>query len=84
MNGDHVSSNLAPIWYHDVWETPRLFLADLNQDNFSELYLNSEVNLLTFTHVHASDPDSVVNIQPYGLSATPLSVRVQFGLTGRH
>ena len=75
MNGDHVSSNLAPIWYRDVWETPRLFLADLNQDNFSELYLNSKVNLLTFAHVHASDPDSVVNIQPYGLSATPLSAR---------
>ena len=75
MAGDHVSSDLTPIWYHEVWETPRLFLADLNQDKFSELYLNSEVNLLTFTHVHARDPDSVVDIQPYGLSATPLSAR---------
>ena len=75
MNGDHVSSNLTPIWHHEVWETPRVFLADLNQDNFSELYLNNEVNLLTFTHVHASDPNSVANIQPYGLSATPLSAR---------
>ena len=75
LNGDHVSSNLAPVWYHDAWETPRLFLADLNQDNFSELYLNSDINLLTFTHVHASNPNSVVNIQPYGLSATPLSAR---------
>ena len=75
MDEDHVSSGLAPIWYHEVWETPRLFLADLNRDNFSELYLNSEVNLLTFTHVHARDPNSVVNIQPYGLSATPLSAR---------
>ena len=75
MDGNHVSSKLVPIWYHEVWETPRLFLTDLNQDNFSELYLNSEVNLLTFTHVHARDPNSVVNIQPYGLSATPLSAR---------
>ena len=75
MNGDHVSSNLAPIWHHEAWETPRLFLADLNQDNFSELYFNNAENLLTFTHVHASDPNSVVNIQPYGLSATPLSAR---------
>ena len=75
LDGNHGSSVLAPIWHHEVWETPRLFQADLDQDNFSELYLNSEVNLLTFTHVHASDPNSVVNIQPYELSATPLSAR---------
>ncbi len=75
MNGDYVSSNLAPIWHHEAWETPRLFLTDLNQDNFSELYFNNAENLLTFTHVHASDPNNVVNIQPYGLSATPLSAR---------
>ena len=72
---DHLSSNLTPIWHHEAWETPRLFLVDLNQDNFSELYLNNEINLVTFTHVHASDPNSVVNIQPYELSATPLSAR---------
>ena len=75
MNGDYVSSNLAPIWHHEAWETPRLFLTDLNQDNFSELYFNNAENLLTFTHVHASDPNNVVNIQPYRLSATPLSAR---------
>ena len=72
---DRLSSNLTPIWHHEAWETPRLFLVDLNQDNFSELYLNNEINLVTFTHVHASDPNSVVNIQPYELSATPLSAR---------
>lgn len=74
-NGDQHPSNLVPIWHHETWETPRLFQADLNQDNFSELYLNNEENLLIFTHVYASDPNSVVNIQPYGLSATPLSAR---------
>ena len=72
---DSTSSNFVPIWHHDAWETPRLLLADLNKDNFSELYLNSEDNLLTFTHIYASDPNSVVNIQPYELSATPLSAR---------
>ena len=75
LNGAHAPSNLVPIWHHETWETPRLFLADLNQDNFSELYLNNEENLLTFAHVRASNPNSVVNIQPYELSATPLSVR---------
>ena len=75
LNEDQAPSNFVPIWHHEVWETPRLFLADLNRDNFNELYLNNEENLLTFTPVHASDPNSVVNIQPYGLSATPLSVR---------
>ena len=75
LNGDHAPSNFVPIWHHETGETPRLFLADLNQDNFSELYFNSEENLLIFAHVHASNPNSVVDIQPYGLSATPLSVR---------
>ncbi len=74
-SGNRASSNFVPIWYHEAWETPRLILADLNQDKFSELYFNSEENLLTFMHVHASDPNSVVNIQPYELSATPLSAR---------
>ena len=72
---DHPASTFVPIWHREVGETPRLFLADLNRDTFGELYLNSEENLLIFTHVHARDPNSVVNIQPYGLSATPLSVR---------
>ncbi|MYE88758.1 S8 family serine peptidase [Candidatus Poribacteria bacterium] len=75
MEEDRLSSKLTPVWHHEVGETPRLFLVDLNQDNFSELYLNSDANLLTFTHVRASDPNSVVNIQPYELSATPLSAR---------
>ena len=75
LNGDQVPSSFVPIWHHEIWETPRLFLADLNRDNFNELYLNNTENLLTFAHVHASNPNSVVNIQPYGLSATPLSVR---------
>ena len=75
LNGDRSPLSFVPIWHHEVWDTPRLFLADLNQDNFSELYVNSEENLLIFTHVYASDPNSVVNIRPYGLSATPLSVR---------
>lgn len=74
-NGDRASSNFVPIWYHEAWETPRLILTDLNRDNFSELYFNSRENLLTFTHIHASDPNSIVNIQPYELSATPLSAR---------
>lgn len=68
------ASNFVPVWHHEAWETPRLFLADLNSDNFSEFYFNNADNLLIFTHLHASQPDSVVNIQPYGLSATPLSV----------
>ncbi len=72
---DGTSPDFVPIWHREAWETPRLLLDDLNKDNFSELYLNSEENLLTFTHIHASDPNSVVNIQPYELSATPLSAR---------
>ena len=75
LNGTQTSSNFVPVWHHETWETPRLFLADLNRDNFSEFYFNNEENLLIFTHVHASNPNSVVNVQPYGVSATPLSAR---------
>ena len=75
LNGTQTSSNFVPIWHHEAWETPRLFLADLNRDTFSELYFNNEENLLIFAHVYASNPNSVVNIQPYGVSATPFSTR---------
>ncbi len=75
LNGTQTSSHFVPVWHHETWETPRLFLTDLNRDNFSEFYFNNEENLLIFTHVHASNPNSVVNIQPYGISATPLSAR---------
>ena len=75
LNGTQTSSNFVPIWHHEAWETPRLFLADLNRDTFSELYFNNEENLLIFAHVYASNPNSVVNIQPYGVSATPFSAR---------
>ena len=75
LNGTPTPSNFVPIWHHETWETPRLVLADLNQDNFSELYFNNEESLLVFAHVHAGNPNSVVNIQPYELSATPLSAR---------
>ncbi len=75
LNGGLAPSDFVPIWHHDVWETPRLLLADLNRDNFNELYCNTEEDLLIFTHIHASNPNSVVNVQPYGVSATPLSAR---------
>ena len=75
LNGTQTSSRFVPVWHHETWETPRLFLTDLNRDNFSEFYFNNEENLLIFTHVHASNPNSVVNVQPYGVSATPLSAR---------
>ena len=75
LNGTQTSSHFVPVWHHETWETPRLFLTDLNRDSFSEFYFNDQENLLIFTHVHASNPNSVVNIQPYGISATPLSAR---------
>ena len=73
LNGTQTSSHFVPVWHRETWETPRLFLTDLNRDSFSEFYFNNQENLLIFTHVHASNPNSVVNIQPYGISATPLS-----------
>ena len=67
---------LTPIWYHGAGETPGLFLADLNRNGFNELYFNNQENLLIFEHVHAGNPNAAVSVQPWGLSANPLTVRV--------
>ena len=75
LDGVQPRSNFVPIWHHEAWETPRLFLNDLNQDGFNELYFNNQENLLTFEHTLARNPNSVASIQPYGLSANPINVR---------
>ena len=67
---------LTPTWHHPAGETPGLFLADLNRNGFSEFYFNDQENLLVFEHVHAGNPNAVVDIQPWGLSANPLTERV--------
>ncbi len=67
---------LTPVWYHAAGETPSFFLADLNGNGFSELYFNDEENLLVFEHVHAGNPNAAVDVQPWGLSANPLTARV--------
>ena len=67
---------LTPIWHHAAGETPGLFLADLNRNGFSEFYFNDQENLLVFEHVRADNPSALVDIQPWGLSANPLTERV--------
>ncbi len=65
----------TPIWHHNAGETPRLLLADVNQNGFNELYFNDRENLLTFEHTRARNPKTVVDVQPWGLSVTPFSER---------
>lgn len=67
---------LTPVWHHNAGETPVLFLADLNHNGFNEFYFNDQENLLVFEHVHGGNPNAVVEIQPWGLSANPLTERV--------
>lgn len=67
---------LTPVWHHDAGETPSILLADLNRNGFSELYFNDQENLLVFEHVHAGNPNAAVDVQPWGLSANPLTARV--------
>ena len=63
----------APTWYHEVWNTPSLLLADLDEDGFQEIFLNYRENLLAFEHAHADKTKVVANIQPWNLRAAPLT-----------
>ncbi|MCZ6681334.1 MAG: S8 family serine peptidase [Candidatus Poribacteria bacterium] len=76
FKGETGGPDFTPIWHHDAEETPRLILADLNQDGFREIYLNDQANLFTFAHDRASNPNSVVSLQPWRVSATPFNERL--------
>ena len=76
LDGGQSRPTFNPIWHHDAGETPHLILADLNQNTFSELYFNDRENLLVFEDTRAGNPNTVVDIQPWDVSATPLTPRV--------
>ncbi len=66
-------ATLVPTWYHEVWNTPNLLLADLDEDGFQELFVNNRDNLLTFENVLADKRNVVANIQPWDVHAAPLT-----------
>ncbi|MDE0301026.1 MAG: S8 family serine peptidase [Candidatus Poribacteria bacterium] len=67
-----MEKTLSPTWHHEVWNTPRLLLADLDEDGFEEVFLNSRDNLLSFENVLGVNTKVIPNIQPWNLVAAPL------------
>ena len=63
----------APTWYREAWNTPTLFLADLDEDGFQEMFINDRDNLFVFENAHADKTKVVANIQPWNLRAAPLT-----------
>ena len=66
----------VPVWYHDVWDTPSLVLADLDGDGFQEIFLNNRNDLLVFENAGADKTKVVADIQPWNLLAAPLTEKL--------
>ena len=66
-------ATLVPTWYHEVWNTPFLRLADVDEDGFQELFVNNRDNLLAFESVLADKSNVDANIQPWDVHAVPLT-----------
>ena len=65
----------APMWSTQVSETPALFTADLDDNGFDEIYVNSDDELLRFESAFAKNRQSVETLTPWELSATPLTAK---------
>ena len=66
----------VPVWYHDVWDTSSLVLADLDEDGFQEIFLNNRDNLLVYENARADTTQVVADIQPWNLLAAPLTEKL--------
>ncbi len=65
-----------PLFHQKVAETPTLFTADLNNNGFHELYLNSEEGLNFIESVFATDNNAIATLMPWDVSARPLTAKV--------
>jgi subtilisin family serine protease len=69
-------TTFIPLFHQKVAETPTLFTADLNNNGFHELYVNSEEGLNFIESVFATDNNAVATLMPWDVSATPLTAKV--------
>ena len=69
-------TTFIPLFHQKVVETPTLFTADLNNNGFHELYVNSEGGLNFIESVFAMDNNAVATLMPWDVSATPLTAKV--------
>ena len=65
----------APMWSTQVSETPALFTADLDDNGFDEIYVNSDDELLRFESSFAKNRQSVETLTPWEVSATPMTAK---------
>ena len=69
-------TTFMPLFHQKVAETPTLFTADLNNNGFHELYVNSEEGLNFIESVFAMDNNAVATLMPWDVSARPLTAKV--------
>ncbi|MDE0089690.1 MAG: S8 family serine peptidase [Candidatus Poribacteria bacterium] len=69
-------TTFIPLFHQKVAETPTLFTADLNNNGFHELYVNSEEGVSFIESVFAMDNNAVATLIPWDVSATPLTAKV--------
>lgn len=69
-------ATFIPTFHQKVAETPSLFTADLNDNGFNELYVNTEEGLSSIESAFAMDRNSVATLTPWDVSATPLTAKV--------
>ncbi len=69
-------TTFIPIYHQKVAETPTLFSADLNSNGFHELYINVDGGVSYMESAFASDSNSVAELIPWDVSATPLTAKV--------
>ncbi len=66
-----------PMYHQEVDETSTLLSADMNNNGFQELFVNSEDRFSMIesanSYVGASDGHSVVNLRPWNVSASPVT-----------
>lgn len=66
-------TTLLPFWHRKMEETPALLTAELNQNGFSEFYVNLADGIYRFESIFATDPDSVDALKPWNVEARPLT-----------
>ena len=62
-----------PMYYAEVGETPTLFSADLNNNGFNEILVNTDDGLNMIESVFATDSNTVAHLIPWNVTASPIS-----------
>ena len=64
---------LKPLWHRRIDPTPAIFTAELNQNGFTEFYVNLEDSVSRLESILATDPKGVDRLTPWNVEARPLT-----------